>query len=176
MGNELSLRGLQTGRWPKLGSWGKYQIFGPKTEISGPKKKDLLLSSNHVLVTTGKKFEGKITLFQNKCQSLKTFWVFFFLIKRIFGQKKNFSGKHKKGHFSVIPARTRSVVIRGHFPRKKAIAKQQNFFWGWSEWESLSPWCTGDIPCLQKLQLPYKKLTVGPKYPNFRVKIAHFRP
>ena len=36
--NERSLRGLQTGCWPKLGLYGKIRIFRPKTEISGPKK------------------------------------------------------------------------------------------------------------------------------------------
>ena len=38
VGNEPSFRGLQTGRWQNLGSYGKKQIFGPKTEFSGPKK------------------------------------------------------------------------------------------------------------------------------------------
>ena len=38
VGNEPSLRGLQTGRWPKLGSYGENGIFWPKTEILGPKK------------------------------------------------------------------------------------------------------------------------------------------
>ena len=38
VGNEPSLRELQMGRRPKLGSYGENQIFGPKTEISGPKK------------------------------------------------------------------------------------------------------------------------------------------
>ena len=38
VGNERSLRGLQTGHWPKLESYGKNWIFWPKTEISGLKK------------------------------------------------------------------------------------------------------------------------------------------
>ena len=71
VGNERSLRGLQTGRWPKLGSFGKNWIFGPKTEILGPKK-DSLLEISHVLATT-----RKSCLFQNKYQSLKKFWVIF---------------------------------------------------------------------------------------------------
>ena len=37
-GNERSLLGLQTGCWPKLGSYGKNRIFLPYPEISGPKK------------------------------------------------------------------------------------------------------------------------------------------
>ena len=32
-----SLRELQTGRWPKLGLYGKNRIFWPKTEVLGPK-------------------------------------------------------------------------------------------------------------------------------------------
>ena len=39
VGNERSLRGLQMGHWPKLGSYGKNRIFGPKNEILGPKKR-----------------------------------------------------------------------------------------------------------------------------------------
>ena len=38
VGNEPSLRGLQTGRSQNLGPYSKNRIFGPKTEISGPKK------------------------------------------------------------------------------------------------------------------------------------------
>ena len=37
VGNERSLQGLRTGRCPKLGSYGKYRTFWPKTEILGPK-------------------------------------------------------------------------------------------------------------------------------------------
>ena len=47
---------------------------------------------------------------------------------------------------------------------------------GWSEWESSSPGCTGDMPWWQKLWFQNKRLTFGPKYPNFWVKKAHFRP
>ena len=39
VGNEPSLRGLQTGRWPNLGSYGKNRIFWPKNETLGPKKR-----------------------------------------------------------------------------------------------------------------------------------------
>ena len=38
VGNERSFRGLQRGCWPKLGSYGKNQIFRPKPEILGPEK------------------------------------------------------------------------------------------------------------------------------------------
>ena len=39
----------------------------------------------------------------------------FFWEKNGFLAKKHFSAKHKNGRFSVIPARTGSVVILGHF-------------------------------------------------------------
>ena len=35
VGNERPLRGLQMGRWPKLGLYGKNWIFWPKNEILG---------------------------------------------------------------------------------------------------------------------------------------------
>ena len=38
VGNQPSCRGLKIGHRPKLGSYGKNRIFGPKTEILGPKK------------------------------------------------------------------------------------------------------------------------------------------
>ena len=53
VGNERPLRGLQMGHWPKLGSYGKNWIFGPKTEISGPKKRTFF-EVHHVLATPGK--------------------------------------------------------------------------------------------------------------------------
>ena len=58
VGNERSLQGRQTGRWPKLGSYGINRIFRPKTEILGPKKKSLL-SPHHVLATTRKSCSKK---------------------------------------------------------------------------------------------------------------------
>ena len=47
-------------------------------------------------------------------QSFKKFWVFF-LVQRIFGKKKHFLAKPKNGRFAIILARTRSVIILGHF-------------------------------------------------------------
>ena len=46
------------GHRPKLGSYGKNWIFGPKTEILGPKKNSLS-QVHHVLVTTGKSCSKK---------------------------------------------------------------------------------------------------------------------
>ena len=37
VGNERSLRGLQTGRWPKLGSYGRHWILRPETKIFAQK-------------------------------------------------------------------------------------------------------------------------------------------
>ena len=46
------------GHLPKLMSYGINRIYGPKTEILGPKKRSLL-DGNHVPATTGKKFSKK---------------------------------------------------------------------------------------------------------------------
>ena len=51
------------GHQPKLGSYGKNRIFGPKTEILGPKKEVPLFNSNHVLATTGKSCTKKKSAF-----------------------------------------------------------------------------------------------------------------
>ena len=45
MGYEPSLRGLQMAHRPKMGSYGKNWIFGPKAEILGPKKIHFLILS-----------------------------------------------------------------------------------------------------------------------------------
>ena len=54
----------------------------------------------------------KSCLFTNKYQSLKKFWVIFW-VKTHFWPKKHFSAERKNGRFSVIPAGTRSIVIVG---------------------------------------------------------------
>ena len=51
------------GHQRKLGPYGKNRIFGPKTKILGPKKRDSLLDSNHVLATTGKSCSKKKVAF-----------------------------------------------------------------------------------------------------------------
>ena len=43
-----------------------------------------------------------------------TFWVIFWG-KTHFEAKNHFSAEHKNARFSVIPARTGSVVLLGHF-------------------------------------------------------------
>ena len=56
----------------------KIGFFGPKTDISGPRKKHTLFGSNHVLATTGKKLcKQKRTFFPNRYQTLSKFWVIF---------------------------------------------------------------------------------------------------
>ena len=139
--NGRSRRGLQTRHWQNLGSYGKRQIFGPKTEFLGPKKHPLL-SSNHVLATTGKNCANKeVRFFPNKYHFLADF--VFFGKKRIFGQKKHFWAIRKNGHFSVILAGTRPLVIVGHsfdepddpmfrWPRSK-IKGTYNSNWGLTE-------------------------------------------
>ena len=75
--NEPSLRGLQTGLWQNLGSYGKKRIFRPRTE-----KKHLFLNSNHVLATTGKSCAEKVPLSQIDISLFANFGCFF-------GDKKN---------------------------------------------------------------------------------------
>ena len=43
-----------------------------------------------------------------------SFWVIFGG-KTHFEAKNHFSAERKNAHFSVIPARTKSVVLQGHF-------------------------------------------------------------
>ena len=74
IGNEPSLRGLQMGLWPKLGSY-KNRIVGPKTDISGPKKNSLL-NLNHVLAMTRQSCGRKKVPFSkiDITQILGVFW------------------------------------------------------------------------------------------------------
>ena len=95
MGDEPSLRGLQTGRWPKLGSYGKYRIFGPKPEIRAKKKEFTSKGA-----TTGKSWKIRVFLF----------YAFIY-----------FSTERKNGRFSINPARTGSVVILGHLLMARTV-------------------------------------------------------
>ena len=93
--------------WQKLDFLAETQDFGPKNSV-------------HFLILTmfwpsqKKLFKEKSWLFPNKYHYLKKFWVFF-LVKMHFWPKKHFSAERKNGCFSVIPARTGSVVNLGHF-------------------------------------------------------------
>ena len=61
-------------------------------------------------------------------------------------------------------------------PQKMTPSSETEFFLGWFQWESCSPGYSGHLLHWQKSRSLYKKLTFGPKYPNFWVKMAHFRP
>ena len=102
------------GHQQKLGSYGKNRIFGPKTEILGPKKRLHFLVETMFWPQPEKVVQRKKLPFQNKYQSLKNCGCFFG-IKCFFFAKKHFLAQHKDHCFSIIPARARSVVILGHF-------------------------------------------------------------
>ena len=51
------------GHQPKLGSYGKNRLFGPKTKILGLKKRESLFKPNHILATTGKSCSKKKSAF-----------------------------------------------------------------------------------------------------------------
>ena len=61
-------------------------------------------------------------------------------------------------------------------PQKMTPSSETEFFLGWFQWESCSPGYSGHLLHWQKSRSLNKKLTFGPKYPNFGVKKAHFRP
>ena len=54
-----------------------------------------------------------------------SFWVIFWG-KTHFQAKKHFSAKRKNAHFSVIPARTESVVLLGHFFMARTVSQSIN--------------------------------------------------
>ena len=76
-------------------------------------------------------------------------------------------------HSSVIQPKT--AKNRGE-PQKMTPSSETEFFLGWFRWESCSPGYSGHLLHQQKSRSLYKKLTFGPKYPNFGVKKAHFCP
>ena len=54
--------------------------------------------------------------------------------------------------------------------QKMTSSSETEFFLGWFRWESCSPGHSGYLLHRQKSRSQYKKLTFGPKYPNFWVK------
>ena len=84
-------------KWAIGNIWGPIKrIFGPKYDFLGPKKHPLL-NGHHVLATTGKSCaKKKVPFSQININLLANSGVFLDL-------------------FSVIPARTRSVVNVSHF-------------------------------------------------------------
>merc|ERR1719474_2439150 len=55
-------------------------------------------------------------------------------------------------------------------------SSETEFFLGWFRWESFSPGYSGHLLHQQKSRSLNKKLTFGPKYPNFGVKKSTFSP
>ena len=91
----------------------KIRFFGQKPRFRAQEKTHFLTlpCSGHDRKNL---FKEKSCLFPNKYQSLKKFWVIFW-VKMHFWPKKHFLAERKNGRFSVIPAQTGSVVILGHF-------------------------------------------------------------
>ena len=52
-------------------------------------------------------------------------------------------------------------------PKKWPLAQKRKFFWGWSEWESCSPWCTGYMPPSTKIAITIQKIDFWPQISNF---------
>ena len=97
-------------------NWGgmaKIGFLSQKPRFWAEKKRSLL-SPNHVLATTGKSCSKKKVAFSRNKYQYQKLWVFFWVTMH-FQPKKHFSAERKFGRFSVILARTRSVVLLGHF-------------------------------------------------------------
>ena len=94
--------------------------FRAKIRIFGAKKKHPLLSSNHVLATTGQSCAKEKVPFSQINISLLADFGCYFGKKRIFGPFSAFRQNVKTavyGHFSVILAGTGSVYQRGSYYR-----------------------------------------------------------
>ena len=137
----------------------KFGFLDPKPRFWA-QKKGSLLNSNHVLFCS--------------VPGLLSFWVIF-LMARTVPPRFIENGPKLRVLIIVIGEWPETAKNRCE-PQKMTHSLETEFFSGWSEWESSSPGDTGDMPCRQKSRLTYKKLTFGPKYPNFGVKKAHFRP
>ena len=61
-------------------------------------------------------------------------------------------------------------------PKNWPLARKRKISGGWFRWESFSPRYCGHLLYQQKSRSLNKKLTFGPKNPNFGVKSAHFHP
>ena len=94
--------------------------FRAEIRILGAKKKCSLLSSNHVLATTGQSCAKEKVPFSQINISLLADFGCYFGKKRIFGPFSAFRQSVKTavyGHFSVILAGTGSVYQRGSYYR-----------------------------------------------------------
>merc|ERR1712012_174943 len=61
-------------------------------------------------------------------------------------------------------------------PQKMTPSPETEIFLGWLRWESCNPGYSGHLFHQQKSRSLNKKLTFGPKYPNFGVKKHIFAP
>ena len=100
------------------------------------------------------------------------------LVLLVLPQKKwcELGANPKKSHFSPIFGRYLKYAKNRGEPQKMTPSSETEFFWGWFQWESCSPGYSGHLFHQQKSRSLNKKLTFGPKYPNFGVKKAHFCP
>ena len=119
--NEPFLQGLQTVRWPKLGSYGKNQIFGPKIEISGPKKAHILQDTMFWLRPQKSWSKKKVPFSKINISLLKNFGMFFWdkmhywPKKTLFGWtwKRPFLRWHSGSFFDGPDGRNGKVVAPG---------------------------------------------------------------
>ena len=103
-------------KWVIDQNWGRMAKIGilDQKPRFWAQKKGPLLNGNHVLATIGKSCsKKKVPFSQINNGLLANFGCF--LGKNAFLSKKYFSVERKNCHFSVLSARTKSVVIVGHF-------------------------------------------------------------
>ena len=93
--------------WQKLDFWTKKRNFGPKK--NGP-----TFSNSPCSGHDWKKLFKEKSAFAQIIRGEISFWAIF-LGTTHFEAKNHFSAKRKNARFSVIPARTGSVVLLGHF-------------------------------------------------------------
>ena len=103
----------KNGSLTKIGSYGRNWIFGPKTEILGPRKGPTfgdLPCSGHNWKKLFKEKSAFAQIIKGGNIILVIFWG-----KPILRPKTTFWPNVKNALFSAIPAQTGSVVLLGHF-------------------------------------------------------------
>ena len=126
------------------------------------------LCTFHLLV------HSSATLVDLNCELPLSFWVIFLMARTVPPSSVEIGPKLRV----LIPLTwewPKRAKSRGE-PWKMTPSSETEIFLGWSRWESCSPGYSGHLLHRQKSRSLYKKLTFGPKYPNFGVKKAHFRP
>ena len=94
-----------------------------------------------------------------------SFWVIFLMARTI---PPSFVEIGPKLRVVALLTRQWPKTAKNRGEPQKMTHCSETFFWGWSKWESCSPGYTGDMPCRQKSRFQNKKMTIGPKYPNFQ--------